>query len=585
VSSRPRKRAIAALLIALAGWFAYATSFDGAFVHDDFPNIVENPYVRRLWPPGPALWANPSLGLHGWPVVAFTFALDHALWGAGPRGFHVTNLALHVLAGIALYAVMSTALRSPAMQERLRARAHGVALAIALLWVVHPLTSSAVTYVVQRCESLMGLFFLLAFHAAQRWLEAPARRWVAVAAIAGVLGAGCKEVIAVLPVVVLAYDMVLHGRTVRSALRSGGALYSALLASSVAVGLLVAWSGGHARSVGVGLDAWTYLKAQSCALIDYLRLAFWPHPLVFDHGSQPAHGLAWLACGSVVMAILALTLLALARRRPIGVAGSVVLPDPRSSFSSVVPIASELAAEHRMYLPLTAVITLVVVAGSLLAQNIGRWVPCVATGGLALVLALATRARNRDYASEERLWSSVLAVESANARAYDALGDVLRRAGRDDEAREHFARAVALQPDAAFRRNNYGSSLSAAGDLDGALEQFRAAVDLAPRFAIARANLGRILYLRGDPQHAVDELRTALLIEPGLAAASRWLGFALADTGRTEKAKVALRAALQVAPDGAQQARRARREVSERYCLLASAASARAKLPASTAMS
>jgi tetratricopeptide (TPR) repeat protein len=284
------------------------------------------------------------------------------------------------------------------------------------------------------------------------------------------------------------------------------------------------------------------------AIARYVRLALWPDPLVFDYGwPVPQGALGWMLPGALVLAALLATVLAFARRRAIAFAGAwfflILAPS-----SSVLPITTELVAEHRMYLPLAAVIALVVLGAHAALVRAPRFVAPLATAVLVLALALVTRARNREYESEERLWRSVLAVVPENPRAHDSLGDELRRQGEQDEAREHFAEAVRLQPSAAFWRNNYGASLSAAGDLDGALEQWREAVRLAPDFAIARANLGRASYAVHDLDGALEHLSAALKLKPSLASAYRWMGFTLADLGRTEEAAKYLRAAIAADP-------------------------------------
>jgi tetratricopeptide (TPR) repeat protein len=179
-----------------------------------------------------------------------------------------------------------------------------------------------------------------------------------------------------------------------------------------------------------------------------------------------------------------------------------------------------------------------------------------ATGALTLALALATRARNGDWSSEERLWQGVLAHVPDNPRAHDSLGDLRRRAGRLDEARAFFAEAVRLQPRFAMWRNNYGSSLYEARDLDGALEQFRTAVELDPGFALARANLGLVMYEKGHLKEAVDLTREALRSLPDHVAGYRTLAFALADLGESAEAAGYLRGVVKANPADLEAARK-----------------------------
>ena len=161
-TDRPLSPALAGLLLALGIVLAYMTGFRGVFVFDDLHAIVDNPTIRDLSRPGQVLLAPAEGGtIGGRPVVNLTLALNHAAGGLDPRGYHAVNLLIHVLAGLTLFGlVRRTLLRLP----RFAADALPLALAVAALWALHPLQTAAVTYLVQRAESLMGLFYLLTLY-------------------------------------------------------------------------------------------------------------------------------------------------------------------------------------------------------------------------------------------------------------------------------------------------------------------------------------------------------------------------------------------------------------------------------------
>ncbi|MFM8707148.1 MAG: hypothetical protein ACKOHK_03425, partial [Planctomycetia bacterium] len=159
-------RVAVAAIIALT-CLAYANSFKGDFVFDDIPEIAANPALDRLWPPwGPMFGGeNPAR-----PLPYFSFAVDRALWGGEPFGYHLTNLLVHVVAALALVDFTRLPLLSPRLRDRYRSQAVLLALVIAGLWAVHPLQTQAVAYVYQRIESLAGMFCLLALAAFARAL-------------------------------------------------------------------------------------------------------------------------------------------------------------------------------------------------------------------------------------------------------------------------------------------------------------------------------------------------------------------------------------------------------------------------------
>ena len=152
---------LATAVIAIAAVAVYANGLGGPFVFDDNSDIVENTSIRHLWPPWRAVVAHAKgkTYLCTRPVANLSFALDYALGGLHTLPYHLTNVAVHLAAGLLLFGIVRRTLLLPRLQERFGPAATPLALTAALLWTVHPLNTQAVTYVVQRYESLMGMFY------------------------------------------------------------------------------------------------------------------------------------------------------------------------------------------------------------------------------------------------------------------------------------------------------------------------------------------------------------------------------------------------------------------------------------------
>jgi hypothetical protein len=157
------------LLIAAAALCAYANSFSGPLVLDDIPSIADNPTIRHL---GTAFWPSTLTTGGGRPVLNLSLALNYAISGTAVWSYHAVNLAIHILAGWVLFGIVRRALA-----PRPGAKAAPIALSLALLWVLHPLQTESVTYIVQRAESLMGLLYLLTLYGFIRGAETGSRRW------------------------------------------------------------------------------------------------------------------------------------------------------------------------------------------------------------------------------------------------------------------------------------------------------------------------------------------------------------------------------------------------------------------------
>jgi protein O-mannosyl-transferase len=537
---------LALLLVALTCW-AYRTSFQGVFVFDDVPTIVANPHVRTLWPLSRAMSAPAEVTVSGRPVAALSLALNYALAPAdvrdvmqppGPqaapdeggrflrnlRGYHGVNLAIHLGAGLTLFGVVRRTLRSAALRDRFGPASTSLAAVVALLWMVHPLQTESVTYIVQRVESLMGLFFFLTLYAAIRAHD-PERRvlWTVAAVFCCALGMGSKEVMVTAPVVVLLWDW-LFARSVRG--RWG--LYAGLAATWIVLAFVV-WTESRPSSVGarlLGWTPWSYLLTQTAVVVHYLRLSLWPSPLVIDYGWPMARSIgdvAWQA--ALLLALFGVTVVLIARRRPLGFLGAwfflILAPT-----SSVLPIATEIAAEHRMYLPLAAVITAIVLGAARL--RLRGVVAGVIVAVVAATLVAHTAARNRDYWTDEGLWEDAVEKRPDNPRARVSLGAGLYAAGRLDEAEREFRIALSLDESSAPAHLNLGSVLCAKGRVDEGVAHLERALALDPASPDAHRNLGEAHASRGELAAAVADFSAVVQAKPDDVFALNRLAWLLA---------------------------------------------------------
>lgn len=601
-------RVLAPALVVAAALLAYSNSFSGAFVYDDIDAIRDNVHIRTLWPPAEALsvplW-NSGTTVDRRPLLSLSLAVNRKLLGPDPWGFHAGNVLIHILNALLLFGI---ARRTAAGLAARGEAAGGVSargalapgafgLAVALLWVVHPLQTGAVTYLSQRAESLAALLYLAALYAFVRALGAgaqggarggqgagdlaaaatgsrPERLWQGVAVAACVLGMTAKETMASLPVVILLYDVVFGAGSLREAWRRRRWFYAGLAATWAILAAILVAGGEMAVQDLRQTSPWRYLLTQAGVILHYLRLCAWPSPLVLDYGWPLVRSVGEAVLpGLAVLALLGATLAGLWRRRWQGFAGAwaflILAPS-----SSLYP-CEQAAFEHRVYLPLAAVLALAV---SWAAAGLRRIASPRATGlaGVALLAALCaagiagSRARNVDYRSEISIWQQNIrnrpgswvasynlgcaqrrlgdldAAEASFRRAIgikpdypDAqnnLGVVLALRGRNEEAVAHYRLAIAANPRYSLAYNNLGSALDKLGDPEGALEQFRQAVSVSPRHESAHVNWGNVLMKLGRADEAIEHYRLATSINPGSALAHYNLANALARRGEVEAA-------------------------------------------------
>ena len=507
-------------MVALA---AYSNSFSGVFVFDDEPAIAQNPNIGALWPLTTAMRAPVGSTLSGRPVAALSFAIDTALFDGSLAGYHATNLLVHLGAALLLFGITRRTLLAPPLRSRFGDAAAPLACAIALLFAVHPLQTGAVTYIVQRVESLAGMFYLATLYCAIRALaaEASARgRWAAASVVSCALGMGTKEVMVSAPLVVMLWDHhFAHDRASRR-----WPLYLALGATWIVLANLVA--GGHRSSaVGFGFADWPwwrYLMTQAGVLAHYLRLAIIPTPLVLDYDWRAATAVAQVAApGALLLGLLVATGVGIVRRSAwaFPAAAFFVILAPTSS---VLPIVTEIAAEHRMYLPLAGVIALAVLGAYSLASRS----TIVAALVVAVVFAGMTYRRNADYHDYDRIWLDTIAKRPHNARARNNYATSLLMKGRYAEAERHLRVAVDEQPSFAEAHANLGVALAGQGRFDQGAEHLRTAVRLRPDYSDAHRNLGETYAMQRRLGDALAHYTKALEYQPdnvGLLNRASWI--------------------------------------------------------------
>ena len=501
----------AILAIAAAVGAAYRGALAAPFLYDDHVWVTGNASIKSLWPVSRVLAPAANPLVRGRPVLNLSLALNHAVGGDRPWGYHAVNLAIHIGAALALFGVARRTLgllgsRFPGEGDRLLA-----ALAVALLWALHPLHTEAVTYVSERSESLMGLFYLLTLYGFIRG-SAPgaSRAWLPLSAAACLLGMATKEVMVTAPLAVLAYDRTFVAGGARAALRLRPRYYGSLALTW----LVLAWlcAGLRARGVGYGLGFtwWGYGLTECRAVAHYALLALVPFPLVFDYGAHLAGSAIGAVPWALALAALAAAVGAAFRRRTLaGFAGAWFL-GILAPASSVVPVAFQPMAEHRMYLPLAGVAALAVAgAWAWLGR---RSLPLLSAAALAL--GVLTHLRNADYRSEVAIWSDTVLRRPSNPRARLALGEALAGEGRHREAAAQFAEALRIDPGDFEARHGLGLALFHMGRPVEALVQYRSVVAPTPDSAPLHRDTALALERLGRLPEAAEEYARAARLDP-----------------------------------------------------------------------
>jgi protein O-mannosyl-transferase len=535
---------IVGTLIAVLTVVVMGTGLRGQMIFDDYRSIVANSDIEHF----PDVVQGSTR-----PLTEFTFFLNYAMHGADVVPYHVVNVLIHTFAALLLFGVLRRTLLLPRFAGRYTRSASWLAGSIAAMWAVHPVQTESVTYIVQRAESMMGMFALLGLYSCLRGVTRGVRGWwMGVAVLSMVLGMLSKPVMVVMPMLVLLFDAMFLSDGFGPALRRRWRFYLLLAMTLIIPLVLLSMPNESSTSAGFGLgrlSSWRYLLSQCDVVVHYLKLCVWPHPLCIDYAWLPVAGLGAVWCTALsLLVLLGVTLVLVARHQPAGYLGCwfflTLLPT-----SSVVPL-DDLAAERRLYLALLAPIALVVLGGVQPLVIRFRWrVNAVLLSVVVLgTLSLLTIRRNLCYTSEACMWQSVLETRPEHVRARLGLGSFALAAGELDVAERRFREVLERLPRTipsgpsptatlySLTQTNLGVVHEQQRQFDLAEACFREAIRVSRDNTDARVNLGIVLGREGATSESLSLWQEALRIEPHHARARYCMGWAAMQSGDVKAA-------------------------------------------------
>ncbi|MCX5658661.1 MAG: tetratricopeptide repeat protein [Planctomycetota bacterium] len=555
------------ILLITCALVAYANSFKGVFILDDNDHIVNNTVIRTVFPLADKFPPNDRRIVPKWSYVLNYVAENHISGnGLEPRGYHLLNLSVHIVAGLALFGVVRRTLWLPRFNQRFDRSASWLAFTVALFWMLHPLQTQAVTYIVQRIESLMGMFFFLMLYAAIRSDEGRGARqwlWWGATLLACLLGMLSKEIMATAPIVLILYDRTFLTTSALQSLRRRWPLYASLslpYLAAASLGLADMFSAHATAGFATPFYRPTdYLLAQTQVVLYYIRMAFWPHPLCLDYFDwvPPSPISATAPYAAAVALLVALSLWGTWRRHWLGFLGLsffIVL----APTSSVMPLR-DLVMEHRMYVPLAAIIIAVVVGGwsalrwAMLDRpeyaTYIRWTGGALVCATALTLGLRTAVRNLDYHSQIAMYRSITVARPRNPRGWRNYSAGLAQESRLYEAKAALTRSLELVPGdvegwIGLAMMNYDMK-----DMKRAATILRQVSKWTTNNEMVYYDLGAIV-METDPVEAEWAFREALRIKPDMAQARNSVALLLMQRGKQEEAVEEFKKAIATNPKG-----------------------------------
>ena len=469
------------LALLVFGLLAYSTTFTTTFFFDDIPRIVKNEAIRNLHDLGTIFGYCKERFL-----IYLTLAANYRLSRLEPMSYHIFNFFIHYVASIFLYLLFIELLKTQAMQKVESPLSKSLAAFLAAgIFLLHPLQTESVTYVIQRTESMAGMFYLatLYFYLRARLGKTAGEtlRYGALTGLSAVCAAFSKETAVTLPAMLAIFEVFLFETSIRDLLRNK--IFLALL---VPAALIVLYKIGPLLQRNFFYDpdiTFTrkqYVLTQLSVLVTYLRLFFYPFGQNIDWDFPISDSL--FVTQTIFSLLLLVVLFALSfvtyrrfRLVALGILGFFLTLAPTSS---IIPI-KDVIFEHRMYLP---VAFLAIGCVYLLCWAIDQlWRASTRAhlvSLLILVVAITSSLTGLTYLRNQ-VWTSSISL---------------------------WKDAVEKSPHKARPHNNYGWALYLLGGsvTPQAREEFEIANRLDPAWAIPWHNLAVISFEEGDYKQAID---------------------------------------------------------------------------------
>lgn len=537
------------LIVFAVGLVIYSNSFQASFHLDDASSIVENTAVWHLSDVG-RIWTEH----HRRFIPYLSFAINYQLSGLHVFSYHLFNVIIHVLSALMVYFLVRLLFKTPQLADQQNEEVGPlIAFSASLIFLVHPIQTQAVTYIVQRIASLAGFFYLASTVCYFKTRLEGKLAYYALAFLTAAFAMFTRETSYTLPLALLLFEAAFFSSD-RGRLRKALArllpffflwviVYFVCYHGNVAAGEL-----GRITRADTELPRNHYLLTQINVLRTYVRLLFLPVHQNLDYDYPISKTLFEPKTTASLLFLIALFLLALKllkRHRFISF-GIFWFFLTLSVESSIFPI-DDAIFEHRLYLPMFGLALAVSTGLYSLMKNPKPFIALISL--IVLVLSTMTYLRNRVWKDEMTLWQDVLRKSPKKARAYDSLGVALGQAGKYEESKQYFDKVIELDPKSVNTYNSLGVRLAEEGNYERAMEQFNKAIEIDPQYVNTYNSLGILAAKQGKPEEAIRYYELALKIKPDFEKAYYNKGISLAKLGRMEEAIQHYRKAIEIKPD------------------------------------
>jgi tetratricopeptide (TPR) repeat protein len=527
------------LIIAVAGFMIYSNIIKSEFHFDDLTSIIIQPKITTF-----KTFSNFNywITFYNRPVSDLTFAVNYHFGQFNVIGYHLVNILLHILNTWLVYLLILKLLSfRKFIDERITNNKYLVALFVALLFLVHPIQTQAVSYVVQRMTSLSALFYLTAVYLyilgrlefVEKQRKFRSLILLFLACFSGLLGVLSKQDAISFPAAFILVELFF----IRNKSGKPCRKYLITIFSILCLLVLAIFISGHLPTETDAISRKDYLLTQFRVIVKYIQLVFLPLSQNVDYDfkiSSAFWNIPVLGSLLLILALIALSVVLYRNKRLVSF-GILWFLLTMSVSSSIIPIR-DVIFEHRIYLSLMGFsITVVYILVFFLAEKRRKLLLILLTL-IILVYAGATYKRNYIWKSEYALWKDVVTKSPGKARPWCNLGYVVLNMDSLDQAKRYFEKSLQIDPHYPLALNNLGHTLERKGDFQMALKYFLQAIEHAPNYTNALNNTGCTLIDLDRAMEAIYYFNRAIASNPSYERSYYNMSLAYIDLGDINKA-------------------------------------------------
>ncbi len=512
-------------VIVLVSVGTYGNTLFNGFVYDDTLQILDNHWIRDVRNI-PQIFLSNVWGFSGEhvsnyyrPLMHVIYMMTYYLFGLAPWGFHLMNVLLHAVSSVLVFGLSRRLL-----DEVLPATAPSPLappFMAALLFATHPVHTEAVAWLGGIPDLSFTLFFLLSLYLYLRSHDAdrPSRGIMyLLSVICFALATLCKEPALTLPIIIVAYDLLLRKETL--SFSSSVKRYAPFLGVA-GLYFVVRFAVLHALTPMKSHDNMDFFQLAVnvfSLLAQYFQKLLLPVDLNAYYVFHPI-GSAFDTRGIVsliFMSILAYLCYISIKKSKAAFWCLLLIVIPLLPALYIPAFKESAFAERYLYLPSVGFVLLIALSLRWVMTNRPRaaGTTTFVLAALACLFALATVDRNAIWKNNITLWSDTARKSPDSANVQGDLGDALVRAGLVDEGRKHLNMALSLKPELVKQFLDKGIVYFNMGFIDKAIEEFETALLYKPDSAEAHNNLGAAYGEKGMTDKAIAHFEAAVKIKP-----------------------------------------------------------------------